>query len=59
VAASVAALDLPDAVVELDLLDGDDALGEGHVADVVDGKVLGGKGRIEGRRNSEENQARQ
>ena len=40
-AASVAALDLPDTVVELDLLDGDDASVEGHVAYVVDGEVLG------------------
>ncbi len=36
--ASVLALDLPDAVVvERDLLDLHDALGERHIADIVDG----------------------
>ena len=40
-AARVAALDLPNAVVELDLLDGDDAPREGHVAYVIDAEVLG------------------
>ena len=40
-AASVAALDLPDTVVELDLLDGGDAFVEGHVAYVIDGDMLG------------------
>ena len=39
VAAGVAALDLPNTVVELDLLDGGDTPGEGHIAHVIDGEV--------------------
>jgi hypothetical protein len=39
--ARVAAFHLPEAVVELDFLNCDDAPGEGHVAHVVDGEVLG------------------
>jgi hypothetical protein len=40
-AALIAALDLSDAVIELNLLDGDDALVEGHGAHVLDGEVRG------------------
>ena len=49
-AASIAALDLPDTVVELDLLDGGDAPGEGHVVYVIDGEMLGARQRRAGRR---------
>ena len=54
-AASVAALDLPDTVVELDLLDGDDAPGEGHVAYLIDGEMpgAGSGGQGGGRRKGE------
>jgi len=56
-AASVAALDLPHTVVELDLLDGDDAFVEGHVAYVIDGEMLGAGsgGQGGGRRKGEKN----
>jgi hypothetical protein len=41
-ATRIAALDLPDAVIELGLLDGDDALVEGHAAHhVLDCEVRG------------------
>ena len=56
VATSVAALDLPHAVVELDLLDGDDTPVEGHVANVIDGEVPGaGSGGEGGRKKGEKN----
>ena len=54
---SFAALDPPHTVVELDLLDGDDAFVEGHVAYVIDGEMLGagsggqGGGRLKGEKN--------
>ena len=56
--ACVNAFDLPDAVVELDLLDLDDALGEGDPADVLDGHGLGPGGGGKPEAESEESRDR-
>ena len=57
VPARIIALDLPETVIELDHLDLDDPLVEGHLADVLDGQGPGESGLGERKAQSDDDEA--